>query len=137
MRSRPEVRSVLELMLCQLSAQVTAACHQRLGPSASRFVDRMLATSVRAAGHRERVLPAGQMGPQLGRGGFELRPQAVGHGLIEPRLRRVLGNARAEIGDPRADFAVSRMVAEAAAMPHGKGVLPGGEERLELCAQGL
>jgi hypothetical protein len=128
---------VLELVLCQLCAQVAAACDQRLGPSASRFVDRMLATSVGAAGHRKRVLPAGEMGLQLGRGDSELRLQAVGHGLIEPRLRRVLRDARAKIGDARADFAVLRMVADAAAMAHGKGVLPGSEERLELCAQGL
>jgi hypothetical protein len=128
---------VLELVLCQLRTQVAAACLERLGPSASRFVDRMLAASVRAAGHRERVLPAGEMSPQLGRGDFELRTQAVGHGRIEARLRRVLGYARAKISHPRTDFAVLRVVAEAAAMAHGKGVLPGREERVELRAQGF
>jgi hypothetical protein len=128
---------LLELVLSQLRAQVAAACDQRLGPSASRFMDRMLATSVRAAGHRERVLPAREMGLQLGRGDSELRLQAVGHGLIEPRLRGVLGDAGAKISDPCADLAVLRMVADAAAVAHGEGVLPGSEERLELCAQGL
>jgi hypothetical protein len=49
----------------------------------------------------------------------------------------VLGNAGAKISDPCPDFAVLRVVADAAAMAHGKGVLPGSEERLELCAQGL
>jgi hypothetical protein len=126
-----------ELVLCQPRAKVAAACRQHLGPLASRFVDRMLATSVRPAGHRERVLRAGQMGPQLGRSDFELRSQAVGHRLIEPRLRRVLGDARAKISDLRPDCAVLRMVADAAAMAHGERVLPGGEERLELGAQGL
>ena len=128
---------LLELVLCQLRAQVAAACDQRLGPSASRFVGRMLAASVRAAGHRERVLPAGEMGLQLGRGDFELRLQALGHGLIEPRLRGVLGDSRAQVGNALSDRAVLRVVADAAAMAHGKGVLPGGEERLELRAQGL
>ena len=128
---------LLELVLCQLRAQVAAACDQRLGPSASRFMDRMFATSVRAAGHRERVLPAGEMGLQLGRGDSELRLQAVGHSLIEPWLRGVLGDAGAKISDPCADLAVLRMVADAAAVAHREGVLPGSEERLELCAQGL
>jgi hypothetical protein len=49
----------------------------------------------------------------------------------------VLGDARAKISGLRPDLAVLRMVADAAAMAHGEGVLPGSEERLELCPQGL
>ena len=127
----------LQLVLGQLRAQVAAARLQRLGPPASLIVDRMLATSVRAARHRERVLPAGQMGSQLSRGGVELGPQTLGHSLIEPWLPRVFGDARAQIRDPLADRAVLRVVADAAAMAHREGVLPGGDKRLKLRAQGI
>jgi hypothetical protein len=120
----------LELVLGQLRAQVAAALLQSGSSPARLLVDRMLSASVRAPGHRERVLPAGQMSPQLGRGGVELRPQAVGHRLIEPRLRRVLGDPRAQVGDPLANRAVLRMV-------HRERVLPRSEERIELGAQSL
>ena len=128
---------MLELVLCQLRAQVAAARLQRGSSPAGLLVERMLSASVRAPGHRERVLPAGQMSSQLGRSGVELRPQAVGHRLIEPRLRRVLGDPRAQVGDPVANRAVVRMVADAAAVAHRERVLPRREERLELGAEGI
>jgi hypothetical protein len=53
------------------------------------------------------------------------------------KLRGVLGDAGAKVGGTAADGPMLRVVAEAAAMSHRVGVLPRGEQRLELGSQGF
>ena len=53
------------------------------------------------------------------------------------RLQGVFGDAGAQVGGALAHGAELRVIAETAAVPHRKGVLPGREQQLELRSQGI
>lgn len=54
-------------MFGEASAEVAAASGELIGARAGRPVERMLATAVTAARHRQGVLPRAHVGAQLGR----------------------------------------------------------------------
>ena len=60
-------RRGLELMLRELSAQLTTASCELLRAGPRSPMDRVFAAPVAASAHRERVLPCRHEGPQLGR----------------------------------------------------------------------
>jgi hypothetical protein len=122
----------LQPVLGELGLEVAAPGDQFGGAGACLAVNGMVARAVASATHRERVLPAGHVGLQVGDRRLELGLQAIGHTFM---LRRVLGDQRPQLGRALADGAVLRVIADAAAVPHREGVLPRGEELLEFGAE--
>lgn len=71
----PHYTPPLELVFGETCFEVAAAGVELVGASAGLSVDRVIATAIAAASHRERVLPARHVRLELGGRMLELRAQ--------------------------------------------------------------